>query len=1282
MSETIVASSPPKKPRRWLRWLAWSTAVLLVLLITAYFVVTSAAFLKSVILPRVSGALNAGVTVSDASIHPFSGIVLRDLKVQASGQPPLVTTSEVRVSYHLFDILGGNLRVDEIALVSPTIELVENPDGSSNLGPILKALQSKPAAGKKPAAAAKVSKPLQINLGKLTLSNATLLQITNSADGHRNFAGLTNVNVTLTNLKNGQTAKLELSANLRIENNFPTNSGGLLAASLTGNFSCSFNPDLKPGSASGGVNFAVTQTGGAFSDFNNFNAALDCEVTPTDIKQLALHFQQAGAPLGELVVTGPFDAEKMEGKLAVALRGIDRRLLNLVGAKSGMDFGATTIGSTNEIELANAGATINATGRFNANKVQLTRAGQTTPTLDFSAAYNVSVDRSAKSATLRSLNFTGTQNGAPLLRAELASPMKLAWGGGASSLGDAALDMAVTHLKLADWKPFLGNISNLTDKSDGLDFDTTEINSTNEVQLAKSGAAITATGKFNVDHLQLTRAGQTTPTLDLSAAYDVTVDRAARVATLRSLNLTGTQNGASLLNAQLTSPMSLAWGGGTSGLGDAALDLAVTGLKLADWKPFVGNFATAGNVGVKLKVSSHQGGKQIGFDLNTDVANLAARLGSNQISQAEITLAAHGQAAEFRQITLSNYQVQVAIQNQPALTASGSGNYNLATGDADAQVKLSATLARLLQALPQPGMSISSGGVELNARVTQKQKTQTLAGDLTLTNFNGQIGQNNFLGYSSRLKLDVANSPEQIQINQVAGSFSQNGKSGGDFDLSGIYKPAQKSADVNVKFSGVNENALRPFLEPSLAGKKLVSVSVNGVISGQYNPQAASAVKANVQVANLVVNDPAKKFPAPPLAAGLQVDASLNQQTKTADVRQLQIALTPTALATNQLQFSGQVDFSKTNAIQGNLKLAADSLDLTRYYDLFAGGTNAAAKTAATTTAPASANAGLEPPAVHLPFQNFTVAADIGKLYLHEVAISNFVTTVKIDGGHVVLKPFQLVLNGAPVAATADVDLGVPGYKYNVAFNAKNVPLAPLVDTFQPSRAGQMGGALTASAQINGAGITGASLQKNLAGTFNLGMTNMNLSVINVHSSILKSVINVVATIPELVSNPASGILSLLSGVTGRGGLMNQLEQAPIQVISVQATAGNGRINLPSATVQSSAFEADATGGVALNAVFTNSTINIPVTVSLSQAIAKQLNVTSTKASANAAYVPMPQFLTLTGTIGNAKPNIDKLALAGVVVHSVMGNLLNPNPSGTNASPVGNLLNDLLQLRK
>ena len=1142
MSDSIISSTPPKKRRRWLRWLAWSTAVLLVLIIVAYFVGTSSAFLKQVILPGVGKALKADITVSDAVIHPFSGISLRDLKVQAAGQPPLVTAPEVRVRYHLFDILGGNFHVDEITIVSPTIQLVEAADGRRNWEFSAKTAPAKLPAKTEPAAATGAGKPLRIDLGKLTLSNATILQIKNYADGRRDFSGLTNVNVTLANLKNGQTAKLDLSAELRVENQSATNSGGRLAATLKGSFTCAFNSDLKPGAATGGVNFAVAQAAGAFSEFDSFSAALDCEVTPTAINQLALRFQKSGGSLGELAISGPFDAEKMEGKLDVALRGVDRRLLNLFGEKNGLDFG------------------------------------------------------------------------------------------------------------------------------------TTRMDATNQIVLAKN--RLTVTGRFNAGQVQLTRARQTTPTLDLNVAYDMTVDHAAQTATLRSLNLAGTQNGAPLLSAQLTSPMSLAWGAGAGGLGDAELDLVVTELKLADWKPFAGDLAAEGKAAVKLKVSSQQGGKKIAFDLNADVQGLAVQFGSNRISQAEITVAAHGQAAEFKQITLSDYQVQLGWQNQSALTVSGSGDYDLASGEANAQVKLQAALAQLLKAMPQPGMSVSFGDVELNARVALKQKLPTLTGDLTLANFNGQIGRNEFLGYSSRFKLDVAGSPEQIQINRIAGDFSQNGNSGGGFDVSGIYRLAQKSARVNLKLAGLNENGLRPFLEPLLADKKLASVSVNGVVAGQYDPQAGSEVKADVRVENFVVTDPRQKAPAPPLAIGLQLDAALNRQV--AEVRQFQIALAPTPIATNQLYFSGRLDFSNSNAVQGNLKLAADALDLTRYNDLCTGGSAAPAKTAATTTsaAPASAKPDQEPPAVKLPLRNFTLAVDLRRLYLHELAVSNFLTTVKIDGSQIALNPFELALNGAPVAATADVDLGVPGYKYNVTFTAKKVPLAPLMDTFQPARAGQMGGTLTAAAQITGAGVTGTGLQKNLAGKFDLDMTNLNLSVLNVHSRIIKTVINVIATIPELLSRPENAIISLLGGVTGRGGLMNELEQSPIEVIAAHVTAGGGRVNLRSATVQSSAFKADATGGLALAPVLTNSAINIPVTVALSRAIAKKMNTTSTAASASDAYVPLPPFLTMSGTVGNPQANIDKLALVRVAGQSVGGSLL--NNVGTNASPVGNLLKGFL----
>src|SRR5205823_6093312 len=115
--------------------------------------------------------------------------------------------------------------------------------------------------------------------------------------------------------------------------------------------------------------------------------------------------------LGEAVISGPLDLDKKEGHLVARLLNIDKRLLNLAGAKAGLDFGPTTINSTNDIQLAKAGSLITAAGQFNLNQLQVTRASQTTPPFDLRAEYNVTVDSATSNTTLRTFTVSGTQKG-------------------------------------------------------------------------------------------------------------------------------------------------------------------------------------------------------------------------------------------------------------------------------------------------------------------------------------------------------------------------------------------------------------------------------------------------------------------------------------------------------------------------------------------------------------------------------------------------------------------------------------------------------------------------------------------------------------------------------------------------------------------------------------------------------------------------------------------------------------------------------------------------------
>jgi uncharacterized protein involved in outer membrane biogenesis len=1267
MADATLVTPAPKKRRGLLRAIAWIFGILIVLLVVAYFVATSSAFFKGVILPRVGKAMNAQVTVSDASISPFSQVILHNLKVQPTGAETLVTAAEVRLRYSLMDIIKGNIRVDEVALVSPTVTLIQNPDGTSNLDPLLKATAAKPAAPTPPSAA----KPPQIDVRKVALTDATIRQVKNNANGTRDVAELSHVNVTLDDLKNGQTGKLALGADISVQQTNLT-----LQAKLAGSFSLALTTDLKPASVKGSARLDVTKAEGALADAVALGAELNVEVTPTDLKEVALRFQKGNANLGELRVSGPFDMQKLEGRLSIVLAGIDKQLLNVVGAKFGMDFGGTTISSTNEVELAKGGSVITAKGQFDVSSFQLTRMNQTTPRLDLRKQYDVTVDRAQGVATLRTLAVTGTQNGKTLLKAELTSPMQIPLGNTNIALGDATLSVAITGFNFADWKPFLGDVA-----PEGM------LDLTAKVRSQQGDQQIALALDSRIDHLTV-NAGS-----NHIADATITLRASGKATNLKQFNFTDYR----LEVAHQNETLATASGSGTYDKVSEDADMQVTVqaalAPLLRRVPQPGMTLSSGTVELKAHVTRKQKAQAVAGNLA--LANLSGEFGTNKLRSL-------GTSVDF-DIGMASQQVQIR-KLAGTLTQGGnaagsfdvSGTYDSGTTNADVQATAQLALAPLLQGVPRPDVSVSSGTVELKTHVTQKQKTQAVTGSLALANFSGRFGSNEVRSLGTSVDFDVGMTAQQIQIRKFTGKLTQGANVGGSFDVSGTYDLVKSNANLSAKLTDFNQNGLGPFLESAMGDKKLVSVAINANATAQYDPQGTSAVKADLQVTNLVVKDPKGQFPATPLEAKMQVDASMKKQV--ADVRQFLITLTPTSRATNQVQLSGQLDMSQTNAIQGNLKLVADSLDVTSYYDLFLGQKTAPGKPPATATprtapapAPGKVDANKEPEAMKLPLHNFTAAANIRRLYLHEVEIADWQTTVTIDGGHVVLNPLKLTLNGAPVNTTLNLDLGVPGYKYDVSLSALAIPLAPLVNSFQPERKGILSGTLTAHAKLGGAGVTGAGLQKSLTGQFDMASTNLNLSMDDIqgntfYTRLLKTLVKTIGVIPDLAKNPSGTATSLLQGLTGSGGSSSStgastnLAKSPINSISLRGTAGSGRVDLQKAIVQSPTFEAQANGTITLAEVLTNSPLQIPVSVSLERSVAQRLNMAGNTPT-NATYAKLPDFLTMKGTLGNSKADINYVALASAVLQGArgtagqsggvlqsFGGLLS---GGTNATPGG-----------
>ena len=628
-------------------------------------------------------------------------------------------------------------------------------------------------------------------------------------------------------------------------------------------------------------------------------------------------------------------------------------------------------------------------------------------------------------------------------------------------------------------------VLNLLGAPFGLDFGATTLDSTTELSLTQGGSVIAVNTRFNAAKFSLTQKDQTTPPLDLQLACKVTINVANKSALVQAFTLDGMQNQRSLLSGKLPQPMALTWGGSASSTGDSAFNLTVTDLNLTDWKMFLGDTVSAGKLSLTFNLASQQGGKQLTLGVTSQIAGLAARLGSPPLTEAALALKFNGQVTDFKKVNVTDYRLDLTRQAQPALTVSGSAGYD---------------------------------GAALNL---------------------------------------------QAQIEAVMARLTGNG-------------------------------------------------------------------------------------PTTPLTVAIKLDGAFTNQTL--DLRQMQLVFAATQRAPkNELSVTGQIDLSTPGLTKGHVTAKADTLDLTAFYDAFSGEKAPATAPASTPTssAPASStNANAEPEPVTLPLQ-LTAEANLGQVYLREINVQNCQVTAKVDGGKINLDPCRFTLNSAPVNASADLNLGVKGFTYSLSLHMDRVPLEPIANTFSPDNRGKYQGLILADAQIKGAGITGASLQKSLGGQAAFTLTNANLLLIGPKIRQLMNPIATLLRIPEITSSP-------------------------VEWVDARVELGGGNINLSQFAAQSEAFSATAQGVIPIAEVLTNSPLNLPVQFALRRSLAEKSSLLPANTPPDAQYPALPQFVTLKGTLGNPKSDLNERALAGLLLQSGMG--IAGKLGGNVGGKTGNLL--------
>jgi hypothetical protein len=574
------------------------------------------------------------------------------------------------------------------------------------------------------------------------------------------------------------------------------------------------------------------------------------------------------------------------------------------------------------------------------------------------------------------------------------------------------------------------------------------------------------------------------------------------------------------------------------------------------------------------------------------------------------------------QIRRANSRLQV--QGQPAGSLNVAGEYDLQAERGRITMALAGVNQRALRPFVPPGeneMQLLSGTVtgDLQA-IYQAQGDSQIRGDLRLVDFRFQDREESFpaVPFSADVRLDALSGNEIHELRQLAGNIVQGNQPAGRFEVTGRYNATNETGQAAIQIAGLNEAALRPFLAPALGDRRLVSVSLNASGTARYDAQAESAFAGRFTITNLVVAPPDAE-PSPPLSVEIDLDAGMRENVL--NLRQLELALAPTRRAQNRLRLTGQVDLREENATRGQLRLMADSLDLTEYYNIYVSPEQEDAPPLEPGAGP-----GPEPDPMDLGVAHVALETSIGQLHLREIAITNFQSIINVRGNTVHIDPARFALNGAPVQALIEVDLGVPGYRYNIQAQADRIPLEPLANSFMPEQRGQYQGDLIASLSLQGIGTTGPSMREHLRGQFDLSFTNANIQIIGKRLRPFLAGIALVINVPELVESPLSSAA------------------ASVQI-------GNGRINVSSLNLMSEIFAAEISGQAPMADEIMESPIERwPVTLYLRRSLAQRARLAPADLPADVAYVRLPNAFRAVGTLDSPRPEIDKAGLAGALL--------------------------------
>ena len=187
-----------------------------------------------------------------------------------------------------------------------------------------------------------------------------------------------------------------------------------------------------------------------------------------------------------------------------------------------------------------------------------------------------------------------------------------------------------------------GNVLRLLPLGRDVDFRGTQLHGTNTLRLSGSWTAprVVAHGQWQALPLLISRAGVTTPAVEVTADYALHWDAAQKTFQIAQAHLSGVKEGRRLFQGRLTSPWQVM--GATGSTQPLAGELVLQDMDVAQWRPLLADIADAGRLSLQLTTAPARGGV-IQFTIGASALGLEAKQGDFTLRRSDLSLSATGE---------------------------------------------------------------------------------------------------------------------------------------------------------------------------------------------------------------------------------------------------------------------------------------------------------------------------------------------------------------------------------------------------------------------------------------------------------------------------------------------------------------------------------------------------------------------------------------------------------------------------------------------------------------